>query len=289
VSEPRFQLWITDRDGSNPRLVAAHVGTAVWSPDGSRLALTAALGIDFYVCTLDMATGEVTQWTGQPGQDLDFPVVSHGDWFADGARLLVYVAQKAYQQPFPRGLYVLDTRDSTVSPPLVEFFEGTYLGYDDSYALGRKYLADHGPLSGNYARYDFATDSWDWVTRVAPDSLRFFEIPVPSPASPQVVQARLVEHADQLFLFPRPEAMQWRPRAEQQLTTLGGDNPTWTHDGRQVVFRRDVHRGPGARYVPFVYDLETGTEEALWPTQPDSLPSFPPVASQDFVLLPLVR
>lgn len=273
-SDPRFQLWIVDRDGSDARLISVNTHDVDWHPSGNRLVVTVAVGIDFYVYTIDLGTMESTQWTGKDSQRLSFPVVSMAGWFQDGHRILVFANQKAYQQPFPRGLYVIDTRDSTTSGPLVELFSPTRLGNRDQYTVGKKYVRDENPRSGNYARYDFADSTWHWITDLPKDSLRFTEKPVPSPTSTLMVQARETGNANQLFLL-NSESENVR-----QITELGGDIPVWNSDGSYLVFRRDVHKGEGARYVPYRFDVETTTAKPLWPTLPDSVPDFPPLSSQ---------
>jgi hypothetical protein len=64
----------------------------------------------------------------------------------------------------------------------------------------------------------------------------------------------------------------------RQITELGGDNPLWNEDGSYFTFSRDEHKGEGARYVPFKFDLSTMEAEPLFPAQPDSLPQFPPLS-----------
>jgi len=273
-SDPRFQLWIVDRDGSNPRLISVNTHDVDWHPSGTRLAVTVARGIDFFVYTIDLETMETTQWTGKESQRLSFPVVSMVGWFQDGRRLLVSANQKAYQQPFPRGIYIIDTRDSTTRGPLAELFEPTRLGNHDQYTVGKKYVRSDNPRSGNFARYDFADDSWHWITDFSKDSLDLINTPVPSPTGDLTVQAREIENADQLFL------MNNRGRNVREITELGGNIPGWGPDGSYVTFRRDVHKGEGARYVPYRYDLKTMTAEPLWPVRPDSVPDFPPLSSQ---------
>ena len=86
--------------------------------------------------------------------------------------------------------------------------------------------------------------------------------------------SRKQNNAEQLFL------MESDGTGTRQITQLGGDNPRWSYDGQQILFRRDVHKGEGARYVPFLYDLGTGEAAPLWPTLPDSLPAFPDLATQ---------
>jgi Tol biopolymer transport system component len=273
-SNPRFQLWMVDRDGSDPRLIGLNIHDVAWHPSGDRLVVTVAIGIDFYVYTIDLETMETTQWTGKESQRLSFPVVSMAGWFQDGYRLLVFVNQKAYQQPFPRGLYVIDTRDSTTTDLLVELFSPTRLGNQDRYTVGKKYVRSDDSRSGNFARYDFNDESWHWITDFPKDSLRSIQKPVPSPTSDLIVQARENGNAKQLFLMNH-----WGGSV-RQITELGGDIPVWNSDGSYVMFRRDVNRGSGARYVPFKFDMQTMEASPLWPALPDSVPDFPPLSSQ---------
>ena len=267
-----FQLWIMDRDGTNPELIGVNAGWADWSPDGKRLAVGVMVGISFYIYTLDLETREATQWSGREDQFFSKPTASLPIWFEDGERLLVSVFGKAYKQPFKRGIYSIHTRTGQIEGPLLELFESAFPGNHDQYAIGVKYTPDGDPLDGNAARYDFATGEWTWITHFAQDSLNVFIEPLTAnPATTSVVFSRFVENAWQLFLMESDGA------GVRQITRLGGDNPRWSYDGRKIFFRRDVHRGPGARYVPFVYDTVTETEAPLWPNLPDSLPAFPPL------------
>jgi len=273
-SDPRFQLWIVDQDGSNPRLISVNTHDVNWHPSGTRLVVTVARGIDFFVYTIDLETMETTQWTGKDDQRLSFPVVSMAGWFKDGHRILVFANQKAYQQPFPRGLYVIDTQDSATTGPLVELFSPTRLGNHDQYTVGKKYVRSDNPRSGNFARYDFSDDSWHWITDFPKDSLRLVEKPVPSPTDDLIAQPREIGNAKQIFL------MNSQGENGRKITELGGDIPVWDPSGSYIIFRRDVHKGEGARYVPFRFDLETMEAEPLWTALPDSVPDFPPLSSQ---------
>ena len=277
-SDPRNQLWIVDEDGTNPRLVGVNILDADWHPTENRLAVTVSVGIDFYVYTIDLKTMETTQWTGKEGQRLAFPVVSSAGWFKDGKRLLTFVAQKAYQQPFPRGLYVINTADSTTTGPLVELFQAASFGRNHAYVIGKKYLRDNSPPSGNFARYNFADSTWQWITHFSKDSLDQVDTPIACPEMNAIVQARQVQNAKQLFLMSR------RGKNARQITELGGDIPRCGSGSSQIIFRRDVHKGEGARYVPFRFDLETMTAEPLWPALPDSVPDFPDLSTQSVEL-----
>jgi hypothetical protein len=279
-TDPRNQLWIVDRDGSNPRLISVNTGTADWSPDGNDLAVTVGLGGDVYAYTIDLETLEATQWTGREDQRLSLSVANDPEWFSDGHRLLVTVSQKAYQQSFERGQYIIDTRDSTTTGPIVELMQGKNFGNGQEYIIGKKYLRDQSPPSGNFVRYDIADSTWHWITDIPRDSLTrgLVDSPVPSPRADLVVQPRYVGYAKQLFLF-RPDRDGTDDDA-RPITELGGENPRWEPDGTGFIFQRDVHRGSGARYVPFRYDLETQQARPLWPALPDSVPDFPDLSTQ---------
>ncbi|MEM1043920.1 MAG: hypothetical protein AAGI91_14995 [Bacteroidota bacterium] len=270
---PRDQLWIVNADGSDPRFIGVNVGGIDWSPDGERLALTIWVGTSSYVYTLDLATLEAVRWSGTDDNFFTRHTTSAGSWFADGRRLLVSVWGQAYRQPYARGLYVLDTETGAVEGPLVDLMEAAYLGGNDSYATGAKYVYSDDPafdLDGNWARYDFSTGVWNYITELPKDSV-YSQGVVPSPVSNIVVLQREVQNADQLYL------MQSDGSDVQRITQLGGNGPQWFADGSGFLFIRDVHRGEGAHWVPFAYDLATGQERVLWSALPDSVTTFPPL------------
>jgi len=280
-TDPREQLWIVEKDGTNPRLISVNTTGAHWHPSGDQLAVTVDFGRgNFTVHTIDLETLEATQWTGKDSQRISFEVAASSGWFPDGHRVLAHVNQRAFQQPFPRGLYAIDTRDSITTGPLVELMQATNFGNQKEYVVGRKFTRDRGPLSGNYARYNFSDSSWHWITDFPRDSVTGGRTGVPqaSPTEDLVVQDRPVQNAEQLFLF-RPDADGTDDDAKQ-ITELGGDNPRWASDGSYFIFRRDVHRGQGARYVPYRFDMETMEAEPLWPALPDSVPDFPDLSTQ---------
>ena len=70
-------------DGSNLRRIDtnAWLEYPVWSPDGTRLAFEGALGANYEVFVVDLATAEVTQLTDSPGQD-GWPA-----WSPDGSTI----------------------------------------------------------------------------------------------------------------------------------------------------------------------------------------------------------
>ncbi len=270
---PHDQLWIVNADGSDPRFIGVNVGGIDWSPDGETLALTIWIGTNSYVYTLDLATLEATRWSGTDEHFFTKHTTSAGSWFADGRRLLVSVWGQAYRQPYERGLYILDTETGAVEGPLVELMQATYLGGNDSYVTGRKYVYSDDStfdFDGNWARYDFATSAWSYITDVPKDSVNTIVV-IPSPTSNLVAYKREVRNADQLHL------MQSDGSGVRRITRWGGTNPRWQADGSGFLFIRDVHRGEGSHWIPFAYDLATGEERVLWPALPDSVPVFPPL------------
>ncbi len=75
-------LWLADRDGSNPRRLtsdAAEENTPIFSPDGSRIAYRAEYGGNTDVYVIDVAGGQPTRLTWHPRADT--PV----DWAPDGS------------------------------------------------------------------------------------------------------------------------------------------------------------------------------------------------------------
>jgi hypothetical protein len=273
-ADPRNQLWIVAQDGSNPDLVGVNVGTVDWSPNGDTLAVTVAVGIDSFIYTIDLTTGDKTRWSGNESYFFSKPTAGLPVWFESGKKLLVSVSQEAYQQQFERGIYTINTKTKSVSGPLAELMEAAYLGNHDRYVIGQKYTYEDNELSGNFARFDFSDSTWHWITSLSKDSLRYIEPPTPSPTSELIVQSRNIQNAEQLFM------MNHRGENLRQITDRGGDNPRWGDVGSSFIFRRDVHRGEGARYVPFRFDLETMTVEPLWPARPDSVPDFPDLSTQ---------
>ena len=151
--------------------------------------------------------------------------------------------------------------------------QSTSLGNNDRYVTGKKYVGQENPRSGNYAKYTFATGEWHWITDFdGREALEEVGRPAANPKSDLLVQSRETKNADQLF------SMNSDGENVRQITERGGDNPRWAYSGDFFTFRRDVHKGKGARYVPFKFDLEAMEAEPLFPSQPDSLPQFPPLS-----------
>jgi hypothetical protein len=142
------------------------------------------------------------------------------------------------------------------------------------------YQTSHTPQSGNLVRYDFETGGWQWITNEPMEQGLSVQAGWGNPATDLVAQPQRIANAEQLFLMKNDGTQR------RQITELGGDVPRWTYDGRRIIFRRDVHKGEGARYVPFVYDVESGAEFPLWPALPDSVPQFPPLETQNPVTIP---
>ncbi|HKI44596.1 MAG TPA: hypothetical protein VKA08_04590 [Balneolales bacterium] len=118
-TDPMSQLWIVNKDGSDPKLIATGSGAVSWSSDDSKIALTYAIDLDTYLFTIDLQTMEAKQLTGRKDQYFDKSTVSQPIWFQDGNRLLVSVWGKAYQQSFERGLYIMNLKTDSIRGPLV--------------------------------------------------------------------------------------------------------------------------------------------------------------------------
>ncbi len=90
AAEGPTSLWVTNREGSNPRLLYAGANTivnAAWSPDGSQIAFAMSVGQpnEFQVFLLDVQTEAVRQvQTGLLG------IGGSLDWSPDGKNLLVF-------------------------------------------------------------------------------------------------------------------------------------------------------------------------------------------------------
>lgn len=276
--EPRDQLWIVNADGTDPQLVGYNIGTVDWSPDGEKLAVSFIIGFhNTYIITFDINNkDDVRIWTGLENKYLYEQTTGNPRWFADGQRLLVSVWGKAYKQSYERGVYIVDTSNQHVEGPLIEIGAGALLGNNEEYFISSKYVSQDDSLNGNYIRYDFFRDKWDWITNFSDDSLDVWVTrPLPNPKTEDLVYTRHLNNAWQLFLLNK------YGKENQQLTKLGASTPRWRNDGKAIYFNRDIHKAPGARYVPHYYELATEEIQPLWPDLPDSVPQFPALDTQD--------
>jgi len=64
-ADPTKQLWIVNKDGSDPQLIAAGSAGTSWSPDGTKIAFTYTIFPDTYVFIVDLNTMNVTQLNGK--------------------------------------------------------------------------------------------------------------------------------------------------------------------------------------------------------------------------------
>jgi len=276
--DPRDQLWVLNADGSEPELVGFNIGTVDWHPDGESLAFTFIIGFsDTFIITYNLNDPEsVRIWSGLGDKFLDKKTTSNPRWFSNGSDLLVSVWGKAFQQSYEPGIYIIDTAKNTVESPLLEFSVGGMIGNHEQYFISSYFPSQSDPLNGNYINYNFEKEEWAWITAFSKDSLnRWIKQPDPNPQGTELIFQRHTENAWQLF------RMESDGSNLRQITERGGNQLRWSPDGRYVYFNRDVHKAPGARYIPHVYELSTGNIEPLWPHLPDSIPQFPPLETQN--------
>ena len=275
-TDPTRQLWIVNKDGSDPKLIATESGGVSWSPDGQKIAFT--YGPTFpntYVFVVNLNTLKATQLSGGGRQYFDKGTVAEPAWFRDGNRLLVSVYGKAYQQSFERGFYIMNLETDSIQGPLVPITDTGQLGDDENYITGVKYTTQTDSMSGNYIRYDFATKQWHWITHVSDIYVKngdFFLSP--SPTSTTIVYSIQVDNALQLFTTDSSGTN------VRQLTKLGGVAPIWSPDGSYFTFSRDIHKGNGAHYIMMKCTVPDFKITPLWPDLPDSVPKFPALSTQ---------
>lgn len=276
VFEPRDQLWIVNADGTDPRLISYNLTSVDWSSNGKELAvtLTNRVAPRTYLFTINLDSLTARQWSGSDDFFFSKATESNPRWFGN-SDLLVSVWGKAFKQSYERGLYIFRTSKKEVNGPLVEFSAGGYLGNKGSYIIANKHLEQGKKLSGNFIRYDFSSQNWEWITNFSDDSFNWVEIPRPNPLGIELILAKHLKNAWQLF------KMDSAGKNIIQLTELGGSEVSWSKDGRYVYFNRDIHKAPGAQYIPHYYELATGEIAPLWPNLPDSVPQFPPLNTQN--------
>lgn len=277
-SDPLYQLWVMDSDGSNPELISFNVLNVHWHPTNNKLAFTFNPHTTpyLYVFTLNLNNEEIELWNSKEDQFFNKYTSATTGWFSDGERLLIGVNGKAYQQTYDRGIYTLNVTDTSHTGPLKTLFSPAQLGNNEQWVVGFQYTDDN--LSANRALLNLETKKFNWLTTygTSSDSLReFTDYPSINPSGPEIILPRFVENAWQLFHVNE------HGENVEQLTDLGGHEVTWTRDKDYFIFNRDTHKAPGARYIPFKYNFAEGTREPLWPNLPDSVPSFPEFSSQE--------
>ncbi len=65
--DPKDQLWIVNKDGSDPELIATGSAGVSWSPDGTKISFTYLIFPDTYVFVVDLNTMKATQLNGGKG------------------------------------------------------------------------------------------------------------------------------------------------------------------------------------------------------------------------------
>jgi len=276
--DPFNQLWIMDKNGSNAKLISYNIQTFNWHPFENRLAVSfnPHNTAYYYLVTLNLETDELKLWNSKEEQFFDKYTSASNGWFNDGENILMTVNGKAYQQEYQRGIYTINTKDSTHTGPYKVLFASNDFGNNDQWAVGLQYTTDN--LSSNRALYNLETDEFQWLTSYHTDSdslRRYTGYPVINPSGPEIIISKFVDNAWQLFQINQ------FGKVVEQLTELGGERPRWSRGVDYFTFIRDINKAQGARYIPFKYDFSTGEEEPLWPNMPDSVPDFPDVSTQD--------
>ena len=273
--DPTEQLWIVNKDGSDPQLIATGSAAVSWSYDGRKIAFSYALTPYLYVFVVDLNIMEARQLNGKKDQYFDKSTVSQPFWFRDGNRLLVSVVEGAYKQSYERGFYIMNLKTDSVQGPLVSVTAEGQLGDNEKYITGIKYTTQTDTMSGNYVRYDFATGQWHWITHITDETVKRYPIYLsPSPTSARIVYSRMIDNAPQIFVTDSSGTN------VRQLTKLGGEYPNWSPDGSYFTFSRDIHKGDGAHYIMMKCTVPDFRITPLWPDLPDSVPKFPPLSTQ---------
>ena len=125
------ELWISDRDGGNPRQLTkfgrAYIRPPRWSPDGNRILISAAVNGQLDLYAVDAATANITRLTtdeddeiapawSHDGQSVMFGARRSGTWqvmrqsIADGSRTQLTSDGGYAAQPSPDGKTILFTR-----------------------------------------------------------------------------------------------------------------------------------------------------------------------------------
>jgi Tol biopolymer transport system component len=276
--DPLYQLWIMDRNGDNPKLITYNTRGVDWHPFENNISFTFNPHSTpyLYAFTLNLDSFEIELLNSKEDQFFNKYTSSARGWFNDGERLLYGVHGKAYQQEYARGTYILNTVDTSHVGPLNEFFQGSLLGNNERWIVGIQYTTNN--LSANMALYNFETEEHTWLTTYNTDSdslRRYTKYPVPNPSGPEIILPKFVDNAWQLFQINQHGEM------VRQLTEMGGHEVRWVREHDYFIFNRDTHKGEGASYIPLKYNFSTGNQEPLWPSQPDSVPDFPDVSTQD--------
>ena len=276
--DPLNQLWIMNKDGKNPQMIAYNVGSVFWHPEKDMIAFNfnPHATAYFYVFTHNIYYDDLNLWNSKEELYFNKYTSSTSGFIEDGNGLLISVNGKAYQQNYERGLYTLNVKDSTSIGPLKTFFVSNNIGNNQTWSVGLQYTEDE--LSSNRALFDMKNNEFYWLTNYATnsDSLRRFTgYPTINPKGLDIILPKFVDNTWQLFHINR------YGETIRQLAEMGGQEAQWSLNHDYFIFNRDTHKASGARYIPFKYNFTTGVEEPLWPSLSDSVPDFPDVSTQD--------
>lgn len=233
-------IWIADRDGSNPRQVSDEdfrlLNNAVWTPDGDYL-----IARKHYTSTRSLGAGEMWMFHRTGGS---------------GIRL---TERKNDQQ---------DAGEPEVSP------DGRYLWWSEDMSGGSTFRYNKDPHDGIYAIRELDRETGRVRTLIsgAGGAVR----PEVSPDGRHIAFVRRVRDESVLYLYDRETGAE-RPlydgmsHDQQEAWAIFGPYPgfAWTPDGGSLVFwaRGELHRldveSREVREIPFQAEVEQRVTEAV--------------------------
>ncbi|HXI86414.1 MAG TPA: PDZ domain-containing protein, partial [Parvularculaceae bacterium] len=136
-------LWVADRDGSNPRRLTssdAEETNPIFSPDGSKIAYSADFENNEDVYVIDVAGGQPKRLTWHPGADIAV------DWTPDGAKI-AFVSRRETNEGRSRQLFEVPI---TGGLPVKQMNARVYRGRFDASGGKFAYMAFGPAYNGLY-------------------------------------------------------------------------------------------------------------------------------------------
>jgi len=247
-------LWIVDpATGTRSRVVAGRWSSPDWSPDGMQLAFSNS---QVFVTLVDQV--DLRQITFE-GQNF-FPAWSPGgDWIAFDSN---------YMHPNDGNVLWLIHPDGTDRRDISQSGTGEWRmpswSPDGSRIIHIRYPG--GAAGGAPELYSMDPDGGGEL-RLTNDTIEDYA-PEFSPDGTRVAWSRYDRDGVRL---PQIWLCNSDGSSAYQLTTLGGADPSWSPDGKRIVYLRTNWRSNGPRNgVLWIRDLETGEDAQLttkWPEQ----------------------